>query len=77
LSKTDGRRLGTIKALFHTLAVILGIAGSLLAVLAIAVYEGYISAADVGSFTDGELGTLSALAYVAAIGFAVAEREKA
>ncbi len=46
-----------------------------MAVLAIAAFEGYITAADVGNFTDGELGTISALAYVGAVGFAVAERE--
>ncbi len=64
-----------MKSLYHTLAVVLGLAGSLIAVLAIALYEGYITAADVGNFNDGELGTISALAYVGAVGFAVAERE--
>jgi hypothetical protein len=63
------------KKTFHLVAVILGIAGSLVAVLAIAVYEGYITSADAGGFSDGVLGTLSALAYVAAAGFALAERE--
>lgn len=63
------------KKTFHLIAVILGIAGSLLAVLAIASYEGYVTAADVGNFSDGVLGTLSALAYVGAAGFALAERE--
>jgi hypothetical protein len=63
------------KKTFHLIAVILGIAGSLLAVLAVSVYEGYITAADAGGFSDGVLGTLSALAYVGGAGFALAERE--
>jgi hypothetical protein len=47
----------------------------LLAVIAIAEYEGYVTTADVGNFTDGVLGTLAALSYVGAAGFALAERD--
>lgn len=59
------------KRLLKTLAVVFGIAGSLLAVLAIAVFEGYITPVDVDNFSDGMLGTLSALSIVAAAGCAV------
>jgi hypothetical protein len=60
---------------FHLLAVVFGIAGSLLSVLAVAVYEGYVTADDVGGFAWGTLGTLAALAYVAGAGFAIGERD--
>jgi hypothetical protein len=64
-----------LKGTFHLIAVILGIAASLLAVLAVATYEGYIPLGDVDNLTSTELGTLSALAVVGAIGAAYAERE--
>ncbi len=60
---------------FHLIAVVLGIAGSLLAVLAIAVFEAYITPAQAGNFSAGVLGTLAALAYVGGAGAALAERD--
>lgn len=54
---------------FHLLAIVFGIAASLLAVLAVAEYEAYIPVADVDNLTSTELGTLSALSVVAALGF--------
>lgn len=57
----------------HLIAVLLGIAGSLLAILAVAVYEGYLTTAQVGNFTADELGVLSALSVAGAIGTAYAE----
>lgn len=62
------------KRAFHLVAVILGIAASLLAVLAVAVYEGYFPSSYVDSLTPGELGGLSALAVVGAIGCGYAGR---
>jgi hypothetical protein len=65
-----------MKDLYHKLSILFGILGSLIAVLAIAVFEGYITESDVGNMTDGLLGTVSALTYVAAVGFAVAAKEE-
>ncbi len=62
------------KYMFHILAVVLGIAASLLAVLAVAIYEGYIPLSYVDNVSATELGTFAALAVVAAIGVSSAER---
>lgn len=62
------------KKTFHLIAVILGIAASLLAVLAVATYESYFPESVVDNLTPGELGGLSALAVVGAIGCGYAGR---
>lgn len=50
-----------------TLVGILTVGASLLAVLAVAVFEGFLPASLAGNFTDTELGTFAAIAAVAAI----------
>lgn len=52
---------------YHTLAVLTALLGSVLAVLAVALYEGYITASLVGGVTDTEMGTFAAIAIVVAI----------
>ena len=65
----------TEKKTYALIAVLLGIAASLLAVMAVAVYEGYITSSWADNLTDGELGFLSALAVVGAVGMGyVAEK---
>lgn len=59
---------------YHTLAVVLAITATVLAALAIAVFEGYMPADLVGNLTPGELGVFSALAVIAAIGARAEER---
>lgn len=49
------------------LAILFGLMASLLAVLAVALYEGYITPALVNNFTADELGVFAALAVVVAI----------
>ena len=49
------------------IAVLLGIAASVLAILAVAVDFGYVPAGWANGMTDGELGVLSALAVVGAV----------
>lgn len=52
---------------FSLIAVLLGIAASVLAILAVAEFMGYIPATWAQNMTDGELGVLSALAVVGAV----------
>ncbi len=56
------------KGFFHLLALILGIVASILVVLAVVVYLGYVPASWVDSLTDGELTALAAITIVAAGG---------
>lgn len=58
------------KKTFHLIAVLFGIAASLLAIAAVAVYEGYLPESTVDNLTSGELGVLAALSVAAAVGFA-------
>lgn len=55
-------------------AVVLGIAGTLLGIAAVAVFYGYIPASLVNNFTSGELGFFAALAIAGAIGCEAAGR---
>lgn len=63
-----------MKGIYHTLAIVLGIAGSVLAVLAVLVYEGWLTTALVDNFTDVELGAFSALSITGAIAARFAEK---
>lgn len=56
----------------HVLAVVLGVAASILAVLSVAVFEGYFPASVVDNLTWGELAGLSALSVVGAVGCSLA-----
>ena len=58
----------------HIAAVTLGVGASLLSVLAVADYEGYISQSQVWNMAPALLGTYAALAAVGGIGLAYAER---
>lgn len=61
---------------YRTLAIILGIGGTLLAVLAVAVNYGYIPTTFVNGYTATELGAFAALAVVGAIGCEAAYQSK-
>lgn len=56
-------------------AILLGIAATLLVILAIAVYYGYIDATLVDNLTSGELGTFGVLAIGGAVGCEYASRK--
>jgi hypothetical protein len=62
------------KNVYHMLAVILGIVGSILAVLAVLVFENWLTPALVDNFSATELGAFSALAITGAIASSAAEK---
>lgn len=62
------------KETFHLLAVIFGVIASVLVVLAIASYLGYVPTAWVDNLTDGELAVFATLAIIAAGASAYEER---
>jgi uncharacterized membrane protein YGL010W len=62
------------KNLYFLVAVLLGILASVLLVLSVAVFEGYIPTTFVDNLTYGELGTFAFLAIVGAIGMGYLER---
>lgn len=64
------------RGMYHTLALIFGIVGSVLAVLAVLVYEGWLSPAQVDNFTDVELGAFAVLSITAAIASSIAEKRE-
>lgn len=53
---------------YRLISILLGILASVLAVLALAAYWGYIPASYVDNFTFGELGSFAALAVIGAVG---------
>lgn len=55
-------------SLYRTLAIILGIVGTLLAIAAAAVFYGYIPTTFVNGYTAPEVGTFAVLAIAGAIG---------
>lgn len=65
----------TAKTTLRIAAIVLGVAASVLAVMAVTVYEGYFPADWADHISADELGGLSALAVVAAIGASWAEKE--
>lgn len=52
---------------YGTLAILTALLGSVLAILAVAVYEGYLASSLVWNFTSTELGAFAAVAIVVAI----------
>ena len=58
----------------HLLAVVFGVLASVFLVLAVAVYQGYITSAEVGLLTYGELGTLAFVFLAGAIGISYLEK---
>jgi|HubBroStandDraft_1064217.scaffolds.fasta_scaffold229998_2 hypothetical protein len=62
------------KNIYHMLAVIFGIVGSVLAVLAVLVFENWLTPALVDNFTATELGAFAALSITGAIAASAAEK---
>lgn len=61
--------------MYHTLAIVFGILATVLIVLAVAVYLGYLPTSEVANLSDGELGVFAALSIIVAGGAAFEERQ--